>query len=155
MELPSLLVFLVLFVQPGSSDPGLSGSAVVPYDFLFDSAVEAYNQGDWLSVILNMEKALRNRAAVRRVRARCRLSCANSTGLGEPIAGLGVPVPGTGSVEDLGFFQKVLRRADCVSGCEEEKLGSSSLHQVGEEVELEFKKRTPYNYLQVAYFKVH
>lgn len=154
MELPSVLVFLVLSAQPCSSDPDLSSSAVVPFDFLFDSAVEAYNKGDWLSVILNMEKALRNKATVRRVKARCRLSCANSTALGEPIAGLGVPVPGAGSVEDLGFFQKVLRRADCVSSCEKEKLGSSSLHQVSEEVELEFKKRTPYNYLQVAYFKV-
>ncbi|XP_037534475.1 prolyl 3-hydroxylase 1 [Nematolebias whitei] len=102
-----------------------------------------------------MEKALRNRAAVRGLKARCRLRCANHTALGEAGAGLGVPVPGAGSVEDLGFFQKVLRRADCVNACETEKLGSSSVHQVSEEVELEFRKRTPYNYLQVAYFKIN
>lgn len=28
------------------------------------------------------------------------------------------------------------------------------MHLVSEEVQLEFNKRTPYNYLQVAYFKV-
>ncbi|XP_017295819.1 prolyl 3-hydroxylase 1 [Kryptolebias marmoratus] len=155
MELLSALLFVWLSVPPCLSEPEPSGSAVVPYDFLFDSAVEAYYKADWLSVILNMEKALRNRATVRRVKARCRLSCANHTALGEPVAGLGVPVPGAGSVDDLGFFHKVLRRADCVNACESERLGSSTLHQVSEEVELEFRKRTPYNYLQVAYFKIN
>lgn len=125
-----------------------------PYDFLFDTAVEAYYKGDWLSVILNMEKALKNKATVRSVKAQCRLSCANHTAFGEPLADLGVPIPGAGSLEDLGFFQKILKRADCVNSCETEKLGSANLHKVSEEVELEFKKRSPYNYLQVAYFKV-
>lgn len=126
-----------------------------PYDFLFDTAVEAYYKGDWLSVILNMEKALRNKATVRNVKAQCRLSCANQTAFGERLAGLGVPIPGTGSVEDLGFFQKILKRAECVNSCETEKLGPPTLHQVSEDVQLEFNKRTPYNYLQVAYFKIN
>uniref|UniRef100_A0A7N6BP03 procollagen-proline 3-dioxygenase n=1 Tax=Anabas testudineus TaxID=64144 RepID=A0A7N6BP03_ANATE len=139
---------------PPQSDPPSSVPAP-PYDFLFDTAVEAYYKGDWLSVILNMEKALRNKATVRSAKAQCRLSCANHTAFGEPLAGLGVPVPGAGSVEDLGFFQKILKRADCVNSCETEKLGSANLHKVGEEVELEFKKRSPYNYLQVAYFKIN
>lgn len=154
MALLSALWFLWLSAPLGRSDPDLSGSVVVPYDLLFDSAVEAYSRGDWLSVVLNMELALRSRAALRGVRARCRLRCANHTALGEPVAGLGAPVPGAGSVEDLGFFQRVLRRADCVSACESQKLGSSSLQEVSQEVQLEFSKRTPYNYLQVAYFKV-
>uniref|UniRef100_A0A669DI84 procollagen-proline 3-dioxygenase n=1 Tax=Oreochromis niloticus TaxID=8128 RepID=A0A669DI84_ORENI len=126
-----------------------------PYDFLFDTAVEAYYKGDWLSVILNMEKALKNKATLRKVKAQCRQSCANQTAFGEPVAGLGVPIPGTGSVEDLGFFQKILKRADCVNSCETEKVGAPSLHLVSEEIELEFKKRSPYNYLQVAYFKIN
>nr|XP_019942506.1 PREDICTED: prolyl 3-hydroxylase 1 isoform X1 [Paralichthys olivaceus]XP_019942507.1 PREDICTED: prolyl 3-hydroxylase 1 isoform X1 [Paralichthys olivaceus]XP_019942508.1 PREDICTED: prolyl 3-hydroxylase 1 isoform X1 [Paralichthys olivaceus] len=132
-----------------------SPSVLEPYDILFDTAVDAYNNGDWLTVILNMEKAIKNKATVRNVKASCRLSCANQTAFGEPVAGLGVPVPGAGSVEDLGFFQKILKRADCVNSCESEKLGSPTFHLVGEEVELEFKKRTPYNYLQVAYFKIN
>ncbi|XP_051528542.1 prolyl 3-hydroxylase 1 [Myxocyprinus asiaticus] len=126
-----------------------------PYDLLFDNAVEAYYKQDWLSVILNMERALRNRATLRRVRTHCRVSCANQTAFGEPFPGLGVPVPGTGAVEDLAFFQRILKRAECVSACEVEKLGPPTLHKVSETVELEFKKRTPYNYLQVAYFKIN
>ncbi|KAJ8400226.1 hypothetical protein AAFF_G00399200 [Aldrovandia affinis] len=126
-----------------------------PYDLLFDNAVEAYYKGDWISVILNMERALRNKGTVRRVKAHCRLTCANQTDFGEPISGVGVPIPGGGSVEDLGFFQKVLKRADCVNSCESEKLGPPSFHKISEEVELEFRKRSPYNYLQVAYFKIN
>lgn len=137
------------------SDTNLASRVVLePYDFLFDTAVEAYYNADWISVILNMEKALRNKAMVRRVKVQCRLSCANQSTFGEPLAGLGVPIPGAGAVEDLGFFQRILKRADCVNSCESEKLGPPTFHQVSEEVEMEFRKRTPYNYLQVAYFKV-
>lgn len=125
-----------------------------PYDLLFDNAVEAYYKQDWLAVILNMEKALRNKGALRKIQTHCRLSCANHTTFGEPLPGLGVPIPGSGSVEDLAFFQRILKRADCVNACETEKLGPATLHKVSETVDLEFKKRTPYNYLQVAYFKV-
>ncbi|KAM7423310.1 hypothetical protein PAMA_011053 [Pampus argenteus] len=156
MELRYSLPFLSLMLQLCMSDTNLSGHLVLePYDFLFDTAVEAYYKGDWLSVILNMEKALRNKATVRKVKAQCRINCANNTAFGEPLDGLGVPIPGAGSVDDLGFFQQILKRADCVNSCETEKLGTPTLHQVTEEVELEFKKRTPYNYLQVAYFKIH
>uniref|UniRef100_A0A3Q1FFG2 procollagen-proline 3-dioxygenase n=1 Tax=Acanthochromis polyacanthus TaxID=80966 RepID=A0A3Q1FFG2_9TELE len=156
MELLYALMFLGVAAPFCASDSTLSTHSVLePYDFLFDTAVEAYYKGDWLTVILNMEKALKNKAMVRNVKAQCRISCANQSAFGEPVAGLGVPIPGAGSVEDLGFFQKILKRADCVKSCETEKLGSPTLHQVSEEVELEFKKRTPYNYLQVAYFKIN
>lgn len=147
--------FCVILFPSCLSDSSVSSHFVLePYDFLFDTAVEAYYKGDWLSVILNMEKALKNKATVRKVKAQCRLSCANQSAFGDQLAGIGVPVPGRGSLDDLGFFQKILKRADCVNSCETENLGSPTLHQVTENVELEFHKRTPYNYLQVAYFKV-
>ncbi|KAE8298004.1 Prolyl 3-hydroxylase 1 [Larimichthys crocea] len=156
MELRYTLTFLCFLVPLCTSDTDVGSRFVLePYDFLFDTAVDAYQKGDWLTVILNMEKALRNKATVRNVKVQCRLSCANQTAFGDRLAGLGVPIPGAGSVDDLGFFQKVLKRADCVNSCETEKLGSPTLHQVTEDVQLEFTKRTPYNYLQVAYFKIN
>ncbi|KAI3369620.1 hypothetical protein L3Q82_025330 [Scortum barcoo] len=156
MELRGALALLCLLLPLSRSDSKVSSLFVLePYDYLFDTAVEAYYKQDWLSVILNMEKALRNKATVRTVKAQCRLSCANQTAFGERVAGLGVPIPGAGSVEDLGFFQKILKRAECVNSCETEKLGTPGLHKVTEDVELEFTKRTPYNYLQVAYFKIN
>uniref|UniRef100_A0A8C5DVJ2 procollagen-proline 3-dioxygenase n=1 Tax=Gouania willdenowi TaxID=441366 RepID=A0A8C5DVJ2_GOUWI len=148
-----LLVLVLVLVPLGSSDPVLE-----PYDLLFDVAVEAYSRADWLSVVLHMEKALRNKALIRTVKADCRLRCSNQSSFSQPVAGVGavgVPIPGSGSVQDLGFFQKVLHRADCVKSCENHKLGEPSFHRGTEEVDLEFKKRTPYNYLQVAYFKIN
>lgn len=154
MELRYARLHMCVMLLWGSMCAATGSFVLEPYDFLFDTAVEAYYKGDWLTVILNMEKALKNKATVRSVKAQCRLSCANLTAFGEPLADLGVPIPGAGSLEDLGFFQRILKRADCVNSCETEKLGSPNLHKVSEEVELEFKKRSPYNYLQVAYFKV-
>ncbi|TNN79627.1 Prolyl 3-hydroxylase 1 [Liparis tanakae] len=149
MELRYALLFVCLLAPP------CAAHILEPYDFLFDTAVEAYYKGEWLTVILNMEKALRNKATVRSVKAQCRLSCANQTAFGDQTSGLEASVPGTGSVEDLGFFQKILKRADCVNSCETDKLGTRTLHEVTQDVALEFKKRTPYNYLQVAYFKIN
>ncbi|MCJ8744626.1 hypothetical protein PDJAM_G00120790 [Pangasius djambal] len=150
-----LALLLVLSVsEPGSCEAELGG-VLEPYDLLFDNAVEAYYKQDWLSVILNMERALRNKGTVRKVKAQCRLSCANLTAFQHSEPGSPVPLPGAGPVQDLGFFQRVLKRAKCVDRCEAEKLGPPSVHKVSDEVELEFKKRTPYNYLQVAYFKIN
>ncbi|XP_075869421.1 prolyl 3-hydroxylase 1 isoform X6 [Nelusetta ayraudi] len=156
MELGCVLFLLSVCVLRSTAEGTLGSRFVLePYDFLFDSAVDAYQKADWYSVILNMEKAIRNRATVRKVKVQCRLSCANQTSFSDHLAGVGVPIPGVGSLEDLGFFQKILKRADCVSSCELEKLGSPTMHQVTEDVKQEFSKRSPYNYLQVAYFKVN
>ncbi|XP_053308292.1 prolyl 3-hydroxylase 1 [Spea bombifrons] len=129
---------------------GLVGAMLEPYDSLYDSGVEAYHRGDWNSVILNMEKALRNRETLRRHRISCRQHCANQTGFTEPTPA------GWGPLQDLAFFQKVLARTECLKSCEQERIGAPAIQYVtAEEMELEFKRRTPYNYLQVAYFKIH
>ncbi|XP_030634144.1 prolyl 3-hydroxylase 1 [Chanos chanos] len=151
-----LFTFYLCSVQGTNTDTQLSDTSFLePYDLLFDNAVEAYYKQDWMSVILNMELALRNKRSVHKVRTECRLNCANQTTFGEQIPGLGIPIPGVGSIEDLGFFQRILKRAACVSSCESEKLGPPTLYKISEEMDLEFKKRTPYNYLQVAYFKIN
>ncbi|XP_053546543.1 prolyl 3-hydroxylase 1 [Bombina bombina] len=147
---PSLLVSWGLLLCSGL----LLGSDVPtprlePYDYLFDNGVEAYYRGDWHAVILHMEKALRNRELLRRHRISCRLQCASLFGF-EDLPPNWVPVT------DLRFFQNVLKRAECLKSCEMEKSGAlSTFYITSEELELEFRKRSPYNYLQVAYFKIH
>uniref|UniRef100_A0A8C8SC25 procollagen-proline 3-dioxygenase n=2 Tax=Pelusios castaneus TaxID=367368 RepID=A0A8C8SC25_9SAUR len=116
-----------------------------PPDALFAAGSEAYARGDWASVILHMERALRARAALRSQLVRCRLGCANSTAWPEG-------EPGPPALSDLLFFQQLLRRAACLRACAP---GSQSRYMVSEDLELEFRKRSPYNYLQVAYFKIH
>ncbi|KAM3923246.1 prolyl 3-hydroxylase 1 [Leptodactylus fuscus] len=143
---PSLLLsgglFLLMVAQ-------LLAAGMEPYDFLYNNGVQAYYREDWQSVILSMEKALRNRELLRRTRITCRMQCAE-------VSDFSSQPPGWGPVQDLSFFQKVLERADCVKKCEKENLGASADYFVSsEELELEFSKRTPYNYLQVAYFKIH
>uniref|UniRef100_A0A8C4S5Z1 procollagen-proline 3-dioxygenase n=1 Tax=Erpetoichthys calabaricus TaxID=27687 RepID=A0A8C4S5Z1_ERPCA len=150
----SRLVALLLLALPAIAPQQSAEPPLEPYDQLYDRGVEAYYRGDWKSVILNIERALRNKGAIRRARAECRLSCANQTQFGEPLPDFGVPLPGQGPVHDLAFFDKILRRADCLQNCESGKLGELSMHKVSEETELEFQKRSPYNYLQVAYFKI-
>ncbi|XP_077106298.1 prolyl 3-hydroxylase 1 [Ranitomeya variabilis] len=143
---PSVLLPGGLFLLVGAQ---LLAARLEPYDLLYDSGVQAYYREDWPSVILSMEKALRNRELLRRNRITCRMQCANTSDYS-------AQPPGWGPVQDLSFFQRVLERAACVRGCERHSMGAPATYFVAsEELELEFRKRSPYNYLQVAYFKIH
>ncbi|XP_067422402.1 prolyl 3-hydroxylase 1 isoform X2 [Emydura macquarii macquarii] len=94
-----------------------------------------------------MERALRARAALRARLVQCRLGCASANASAWPAA-----EPGPSALRDLRFFQRLLRRAACLRACAPP---APSRYLLGEELELEFRKRSPYNYLQVAYFKIH
>ncbi|XP_069803434.1 prolyl 3-hydroxylase 1 [Dendropsophus ebraccatus] len=143
---PSVLLSGGLLLLVGSQ---LLAARLEPYDLLYANGVQAYHREDWPSVILSMEKALLNRELLRRNRITCRMQCADrSDFFSQP--------PGWGPVQDLSFFHTVLERAECVRRCERDKMGApASYYLPGEELELEFRKKTPYNYLQVAYFKIH
>ncbi|CAM4682774.1 unnamed protein product [Caretta caretta] len=141
MALPLLLLLLLL--APCAAEPP---EPAEPPDALFAAGSEAYARGDWPAVILHMERALRARAALRSRLVRCRLRCANSTAWP---AGKPGPPP---ALRDLLFFRQLLRRAACLRACAP---GAPSRYLLGEELELEFRRRSPYNYLQVAYFKIH
>uniref|UniRef100_A0A8C0JMT3 procollagen-proline 3-dioxygenase n=1 Tax=Canis lupus dingo TaxID=286419 RepID=A0A8C0JMT3_CANLU len=119
-----------------------AGWDVAPPDLLFAEGTAAYARGDWAGVVLSMERALRSRAALRALRLRCRTRCA---------AELPSPASGAAALRDLRFFGALLHRAACLRRC----LGPPAAHALSEELELEFRKRSPYNYLQVAYFKIN
>uniref|UniRef100_A0A8C3GSD5 procollagen-proline 3-dioxygenase n=1 Tax=Corvus moneduloides TaxID=1196302 RepID=A0A8C3GSD5_CORMO len=117
-------------------------------DALFAAGAEAYARGDWPTVVLQMERALRARAAVRSRLVRCRLRCANATtGPAEGAEPQPDPV-----LRDLWFFRALLRRAACLRNCGP---AAPSRYRLGEELDREFGRRSPYNYLQVAYFKMN
>ncbi|KAF1620949.1 UNVERIFIED_CONTAM: Prolyl 3-hydroxylase 1, partial [Eudyptes robustus] len=128
---------------PGPADPPLPAQSP---DALFAAGAEAYSRGDWPAVVLQMERALRARAAVRSRLVRCRLRCANATaGPAEGAEPQPEPV-----LRDLLFFRGLLRRAACLRGCGP---AAPSRYRLGDELDREFSKRSPYNYLQVAYFR--
>uniref|UniRef100_A0A8D1DQX3 procollagen-proline 3-dioxygenase n=1 Tax=Sus scrofa TaxID=9823 RepID=A0A8D1DQX3_PIG len=120
-------------------------------DLLFAEGTAAYARGDWAGVVLSMERALRSRAALRALRLRCRTQCAADLPWElEPDSPPSLAqASGAAALRDLRFFGGLLRRAACLRRC----LGPSAAHSLSEELELEFRKRSPYNYLQVAYFK--
>ncbi|XP_043732209.1 prolyl 3-hydroxylase 1 isoform X1 [Cervus elaphus] len=122
-------------------------------DLLFAEGTAAYARGDWAGVVLSMERALRSRAALRALRLRCRTRCAAD--LPWEVDPDSPPrlaqASGASALHDLRFFGGLLRRAACLRRC----LGPSTAHSLSEELELEFRKRSPYNYLQVAYFKIN
>lgn len=121
-------------------------------DLLFAEGTAAYARGDWAGVVLSMERALRSRAALRALRLRCRTRCAADLPWEvDPDSPPSLAqASGASALHDLRFFGGLLRRAACLRRC----LGPSTAHSLSEELELEFRKRSPYNYLQVAYFKV-
>lgn len=121
-------------------------------DLLFAEGTAAYARGDWAGVVLSMERALRSRAALRALRLRCRTRCAADLPweLDPDSSPSLAQASGAAALHDLRFFGGLLRRAACLRRC----LGPPASHSLSEELELEFRKRSPYNYLQVAYFKV-
>ncbi|XP_059945624.1 prolyl 3-hydroxylase 1 [Mesoplodon densirostris] len=122
-------------------------------DLLFSEGTAAYARGDWAGVVLSMERALRSRAALRALRLRCRTRCAADLPweLDPDSPPSLAQASGAAALHDLRFFGGLLRRAACLRRC----LGPSATHSLSEELELEFSKRSPYNYLQVAYFKIN
>ncbi|XP_070324422.1 prolyl 3-hydroxylase 1 isoform X2 [Odocoileus virginianus] len=122
-------------------------------DLLFAEGTAAYARGDWAGVVLSMERALRSRAALRALRLRCRTRCAADLPWEvDPDSPRSLAqASGASALQDLRFFGGLLRRAACLRRC----LGPSTAHSLSEELELEFRKRSPYNYLQVAYFKIN
>ncbi|XP_066420141.1 prolyl 3-hydroxylase 1 isoform X2 [Molothrus aeneus] len=152
--LPLLMVLLARAATPPEpvpvptialGDPPLPAQSP---DALFAAGAEAYARGDWPTVVLQMERALRARAAVRSRLMQCRLRCANATA-GPAEAAESHPDP---VLRDLWFFRALLRRAACLRGCGP---AAPSRYRLGEELDREFSRRSPYNYLQVAYFKMN
>ncbi|XP_077167577.1 prolyl 3-hydroxylase 1 [Paroedura picta] len=140
-------------VGAANPDPDPAAALLPPADVLLAAGAEAYGRGDWGAVILHMERALRSREAHRARLVRCRRLCSDDANRTDA-----EPTPSTtaGSrprrrLDDLLFFRRLLRRAACLRRCLPD---GASRYQLGEESELEFRKRSPYNYLQVAYFKI-
>ncbi|XP_061457801.1 prolyl 3-hydroxylase 1 isoform X2 [Rhineura floridana] len=149
-----LLVLLSLAAVGAEADPSWA-----PADELLAAGAESYARGDWRAVILHMERALRAREAhgarLVHCRQRCAANCTADGAWPRSTEQEEQPPPAVGErrpLDDLRFFGQLLRRAACLRRCLPDGV---SRYQLGEETELEFQKRSPYNYLQVAYFKIH
>ncbi|XP_032887576.1 prolyl 3-hydroxylase 2-like isoform X1 [Amblyraja radiata] len=113
---------------------------LTPFDELYEDGVRAYYDSDWPAVVRAMEGAAHSYRERRRLQVGCRLACAARHG----VETAGPRVVGS-----------VLRRARCIEVCGQRGLGPASLHRANRDLELEFERRGPYNYLQLAYYKLN
>uniref|UniRef100_H3AHH3 procollagen-proline 3-dioxygenase n=1 Tax=Latimeria chalumnae TaxID=7897 RepID=H3AHH3_LATCH len=117
-------------------------------DILYHAGVNAYFRNDWVVAVQHLERALLNFAALKQVKVECYRRCGEEADFPEPEGLQQKPLP------DLRFFDTIFKKAECLGFCETERLGTASLHRVGEDVKIDFEKRTPYNFLQVAYYQL-
>ncbi|XP_060618593.2 prolyl 3-hydroxylase 3 [Anolis sagrei] len=145
------LPFLLLLPLPtwavGAADP------LRPFDLLYADGVRAYFSGDWPRAAELLQRSLHSHARLLGARRGCQRGCQDEARFGAGRA----PGPGPPAHEpwEAGFFERVLLRAECLEECLGRQLsGQPSLHRASPEVQRDFHQREPYNYLQVAFFKL-
>uniref|UniRef100_A0ACB8ERV6 Uncharacterized protein n=1 Tax=Sphaerodactylus townsendi TaxID=933632 RepID=A0ACB8ERV6_9SAUR len=142
--LPLLLLLLLgLAFSPGSPSP------LAPFDLLYADGVRAYFAQDWPRAAELLQRALDSYARLQDVRRRCQRGCRAEAGWAAGEA------PLLGRPWETGFFERVLQRAECLQECLARRLdGQPSLHRSTAEIQRDMERREPYNYLQVAFFKL-
>ncbi|KAM9323743.1 prolyl 3-hydroxylase 3 [Gastrophryne carolinensis] len=107
-------------------------SLPAPDELLMDG-VSLYLRGDWSGARERLWGALRSLREVRGARLRCAETCGAQRA----------------PLEEL-----VLRRADCLLHCESLQLGAPSRYRLTADTERSFQRGAPYNYLQMAHYKL-
>lgn len=145
---PAQVTLLSLALTCCLPGPLLAG-LLQPFDRLYYSGLRAYFQKDWPATEEYLLGALQSRARVRGAKVACHAQCQGEEDTGTAGVGDGVP----SHLQELGVFERVLRRAECQTYCLRQQVGPPSRHRTTQKVEDEFRRREPYNYLQLAYFQ--
>ncbi|XP_062984492.1 prolyl 3-hydroxylase 3 [Elgaria multicarinata webbii] len=143
-----LLLLLLLLLLPGRSRCQLSpgSSQPTPHDLLYADGVRAYFAQDWPRAAELLQRSLHSYSQVLGVRRECQGTCQDEASF----AGRPPPRPW-----EMGFFDRVLQRAECLEECLARRLGGQpSRHRASREIQQDFVEREPYNYLQVVFFKL-
>ncbi|XP_056385196.1 prolyl 3-hydroxylase 3 [Hyla sarda] len=104
-----------------------------PPDELLWDGVSLFSKGEWSEARDKLWGALRSLQEVRGVRLRCGEQCG---------------LPGA-QLEEA-----VMGRAECLLSCERLQLGEPSLYRLTQDTEKTFHRGAPYNYLQVAHYRL-
>lgn len=115
------------------------------FEKLYAQGIRAYEQSMWYSCANSLEKAIKDYKAYEQVLSKCRLDCSKGVKVSK-LSNI------TTSIHDFSHFVKILKDADCFRRCKDESL---SIHpRLTSNLEDDFEKRVPYQYLQFCYFKV-
>ncbi|XP_053306200.1 prolyl 3-hydroxylase 3 [Spea bombifrons] len=131
MRGPLLLLFGGLFALSG-----IRTSPLPPPDLLLWNGISLFSREDWLGARGQLWGALRSLSELQGVKVRCGEECGLRGSWGPHL-------------EDA-----VLKRADCLLGCERLRLGEPSLYRLTQETEKVFSRGQLYNYLQVVHYKL-
>ncbi|XP_015274289.1 PREDICTED: prolyl 3-hydroxylase 3 [Gekko japonicus] len=124
-----------------------SCSSLPPFDLLYADGGRAYFAQDWPRAAELLQRSLHSYARLQDARRQCQRGCQAEAGWAAR--------PPLGQPWETGFFDRVLQRAECLEECLGRRLdGQPSLHRASAEIQQDFEEREPYNYLQVAFFKL-
>ena len=138
---------LLLLLQLLSACQALQTAQRQPrsYDELYADGLSSYSDENWPDTITYFRQAIADYTRVVKAREQCYAECNGQT--------VSVPQDYAHS-GDLRFFHGVLQRSTCVEKCRERVTGGRWLGGVSGKVEENMASRKPYNYLQLALYKV-
>ncbi|XP_044155661.1 prolyl 3-hydroxylase 3 [Bufo gargarizans] len=113
---------------------GLARSLTLqPPDELLWDGVSLFSRGQWSDARDKLWGALRSLQEVRGVRLRCGDQC---------------------GLQGAQLEEAVMERAECLLSCERLQMGEPSRYRLTQDTEKTFHKGAPYNYLQVAHYRL-
>jgi hypothetical protein len=124
-----------------SSETGIQKTC----DVLYHEGIEAYLEERWQDCIDNLEHALSGYRLLKQTDVNCRLKCHSEAD--------GTPLMGQINIEDLQFFEKLVRKTLCLLKCSKHN-PKGGLNGLPKDVEREFEDLKPYEYLQLCYYQV-
>ncbi|KAJ7316987.1 hypothetical protein JRQ81_003149 [Phrynocephalus forsythii] len=157
---------VVLLAASRAHFPPASSRRLDPYDSLYADGRRAYFAQDWARAAELLQRSLHSYAGLREARRACQRGCRGEAGFaagarpweereGEEGGGGGSFSSSSSSSSSFFFERRLLQRAECLEECLGRRLGGQpTRHRVSRAVRQEFEEREPYNYLQVAFFKL-
>eukprot|EP00058_Branchiostoma_floridae_P006432 XP_002591920.1 hypothetical protein BRAFLDRAFT_128995 [Branchiostoma floridae] len=142
------LYLAVILVDPALGDD----PSIVPYDQLYEAGKTHYTREEWLDTIIHMERAIKNYKLRRSEMIGCRMKCTNHTKIVKDVFALDHRYS---HHNELNFFAQVVKKAECLKHCLDDRLGDIWQLPVHEDIEKEFEARVPYDYLQLAYWRTN
>lgn len=113
-------------------------------DVLYSEGVGAYLDERWQDCIDSFERAVTEYRVLKQNAVNCRIKCHGEADES--------PFMGPKDVEDLQFFEKMVKNTLCLLKCNKYK-PKSGLNGLPEKVQKEFEQLRPYEYLQLCYFQ--
>ena len=115
------------------------------YEDFYIRGVESYLANKWLDTIDTMEKAVKDYDTVKEVREKCYIQCSNES--------INIPDDYANN-EQYYFFHKTIQKSLCRKQCKKALLGNRPSRGVSQKLEKDMSSGVPFNYMQVALFKV-